>query len=590
VRVLFFVRYVFRRFPLLLIANTLLLVLAGMTDAVSLLTLAPIADLLINPDLQEASPVTLQVVTVMTSVGVPATLWSLLAAFLGLNLLKNGFQILATHFVLRIKYAVLRGLVVGTFEEFFNARWYFFSSGRQGNLLNTFTRETNVVGDAFAGMGRLFAGVVQVILYLLVPFYLSWQVTSVSLATALLLAGPFVLLGRVSYRLGQRNTSTANQVTSIIQESLGSAKVILGFANQHKSAEALSHAFEAHRRATLKSQTLGIAMPLVYQPLGLLVLIAALFVSQMIAFPLSELAVVIYALYRIVPVVGRLTGEKNLMDNSFPAYEQVMHLTQRAQGLRQPTGTRAFTGITDRIATEGLSFAHPDHEPALVDINVCIPQGEMIAFVGESGAGKSTLIDVIMGLQEPLAGQITIDGVPLSDFDIYSYRRRIGYVPQDSVLFNMTIKDNLLWANEAATEQEIKRACQQANADQFIEEFPKGYNTLVGDRGVRLSGGQAQRIALARAILRKPDLLILDEATSSLDTRAERLIQQAIENVARETTVVVIAHRLSTIINADYIYVLRDGRVVEEGTYSKLVRMDGYFNRMAQSQVLKSAQ
>lgn len=589
-RVLFFVRYVFRRFPLLLIANTLLLVLAGMTDAVSLLTLAPIADLLINPDLQEASPVTLQVVTVMTSVGVPATLWSLLAAFLGLNLLKNGFQILATHFVLRIKYAVLRGLVVGTFEEFFNARWYFFSSGRQGNLLNTFTRETNVVGDAFAGMGRLFAGVVQVILYLLVPFYLSWQVTSVSLATALLLAGPFVLLGRVSYRLGQRNTSTANQVTSIIQESLGSAKVILGFANQHKSAEALSHAFEAHRRATLKSQTLGIAMPLVYQPLGLLVLIAALFVSQMIAFPLSELAVVIYALYRIVPVVGRLTGEKNLMDNSFPAYEQVMHLTQRAQGLRQPTGTRAFTGITDRIATEGLSFAHPDHEPALVDINVCIPQGEMIAFVGESGAGKSTLIDVIMGLQEPLAGQITIDGVPLSDFDIYSYRRRIGYVPQDSVLFNMTIKDNLLWANEAATEQEIKRACQQANADQFIEEFPKGYNTLVGDRGVRLSGGQAQRIALARAILRKPDLLILDEATSSLDTRAERLIQQAIENVARETTVVVIAHRLSTIINADYIYVLRDGRVVEEGTYSKLVRMDGYFNRMAQSQVLKSAQ
>ena len=153
----------------------------------------------------------------------------------------------------------------------------------------------------------------------------------------------------------------------------------------------------------------------------------------------------------------------------------------------------------------------------------------------------------------------------------------------------MTIADNLLWANDTATEEEIKEACIQANAHEFIKEFPEGYNTLVGDRGVRLSGGQIQRVALARAILRKPDLLILDEATSSLDTHSERLIQQAVDNIARQTTVVVIAHRLSTIVNADSIYVFKDGQVIEKGGYSELVSMNGYFNDMTKLQALENA-
>ena len=218
-----------------------------------------------------------------------------------------------------------------------------------------------------------------------------------------------------------------------------------------------------------------------------------------------------------------------------------------------------------------------------------IAKGKMVAFVGESGAGKSTLIDVIMGFNEPEKGSITCDGTPLHDFDIGSYRARIGYVPQDSALFNGTIRENLLWAKPDASEADLRRACRQAHAEEFITSLPQGYETVTGDRGVRLSGGQIQRIALARAILRKPDLLILDEATSSLDTRSERLIQEAIETIAKDTTIVVIAHRLSTIVNADYVYVLKGGKVVEEGTYQELVRLDGQFNRMARLQVLESA-
>ena len=229
---------------------------------------------------------------------------------------------------------------------------------------------------------------------------------------------------------------------------------------------------------------------------------------------------------------------------------------------------------------EGVCFSYDSDRPVLTDINIEIKKGSMVAFVGRSGSGKSTLIDIIMGFNEPQRGTISIDGVPLHNFDINSYRKCIGYVPQESVLFNMSIRDNLLWAKEDATVDEIREACLIANAAEFIEQFPGGYDTLAGDRGVRLSGGQIQRIALARAVLRNPDILILDEATSSLDNESERLIQQSIEAIAKKMTVIVIAHRLSTIARADHIYVLQDGRIMEEGTYSHLIEKDGSFSQM----------
>jgi len=210
----------------------------------------------------------------------------------------------------------------------------------------------------------------------------------------------------------------------------------------------------------------------------------------------------------------------------------------------------------------------------------------MVAIVGESGAGKSTLIDVFMGFIEPLSGEIMVDGVSLNNYDILSYRRRIGYVPQESVLFNGSIIDNLRWAKKNASKDEITVACRLANADVFIDSFPDGYDTIIGDRGIRLSGGQAQRVSLARAIIRKPALLVLDEATSSLDSQSEHQIQKAIEKIAQETTILVVAHRLSTIKNSDHIYVLSGGRIVEEGVFTELNAKNSYFAKMIEAQLL----
>lgn len=587
-KALIFIYEIFKKFPFLLIANIALLIGMSLFAACSLLTISPVVDFLIHPDLEGISPLTDKAIGILGFFGLPATLTGWLFIFAVFVILSSAFQIFAKYAILKTTYAVMRDMMLGTFEDFFNARWHFFSSGKQGTLLNTFTRELTVVSNAFGAVGLFFASITQIVFFLAVPFYISWKATAISLGVALLFAMPFMLLDRLSYRLGTLNTATSNQIMSVINENFSLAKVVLGFGNQRKSSNNLANAFDAHRRVALKSRTLNVAIPILYRPFGVIMIVIALFAARWLTVPLSEIAVLLLALQRIAGSIGEMTMHKNSLENFAPSYEQIKTLRRRAKELRQKSGTVQFGGFSRGLLIEGLSFAYPGQEAVLTNINMHIPKGKMAALVGESGTGKSTFIDMIMGFNEPAGGRIMFDGIPLQDFDISSYRRRIGYVPQDSVLFNVSIRDNLLWAHESATDGEIRQACRQANADEFINQLPEGYNTLVGDRGIRLSGGQVQRIALARAILRKPELLILDEATSSLDTYSERLIQQAIENIAKETTIIIIAHRLSTIVNADYVYVLKEGRMVEAGTYSELIRMKGHFNRMVELQALEA--
>ncbi len=584
----FLIRDFFRKFSPLLVSNVLLLGLVSAIEATAILTLVPVVDLLIKPDLQGASFITRKAVILMGHLGLPVSLTGFIALFMVFNIMVSGLQILVKHLILRTKYCVLRDLMVGTFQDFLTAKWYFFTSSKHGTLYNTFINEMRVIGDAYLSMSLFFANLVQLILYLVIPFYISWQVALISITTALAFAFPFIFLGRINYRLGKLNTSTANQLSSVIQESFASVKVILGFGNQDESVKLLDKTYDTHRQATLKSQTLNIAIPLMYYPLGLLVVVISLFAARKFAVPLSETAALLYSLMRVMPLVGQVPTLKNSVDNFLPSYEQLVNLRESAKMMRQKTGAKQFSGFKNDLVIEDVSFGYPGHKPVLSDINIRIPKGKMIAVVGPSGGGKTTLIDLIMGFHEPLKGRIAIDGTPLFDFDIYSYRKKVGYVPQESILFDMSIRDNLRWANVDATDEEIISACRQANAEEFIKEFPKGYDTVVGERGVRLSGGQIQRIALARAMLRWPEILILDEATSSLDTHSERLIQQAIDSIAKETTVIIIAHRLSTVVNTDFIYVIKKGEIVEQGTYAELIGKDSYFNRMVKAQSLET--
>lgn len=583
---LIFSRYVFKNFTSLVLLNVLILIIAGLIDSAAILSLAPVVDILIDPSLNHMSSITHRIVGVVDKVHLTTSVGSLLAVFVLFNAVKGFFLIFSNCYVLKTKYALLRSLILGTFSDFFNARWFFFSTNKQGTLLNTFLRETSVVGDAFGAMASFFAQILQCIVFIVVPFCISWQVSLISISCAVLVALPFTLLGNVSYRLGQRNTATANDIGAVIQESLQSAKIILGFGNQNKAIALLSTAFDAHRNVTIKSQTLREAIRQMYIPLGILVLAITIVTGRRFALPTAEIVVILYSFFKIIPLMADITSQKNTLDNFFPSYEQVMRLRDQALTLQQKTGKTAFSHLQHGVSLASISFSYPGGSPVLTDVTARIPKGKMIAFVGHSGAGKSTLVDTVMGFNEPTAGHIFVDDVPLQEFDVISYRQRIGYVPQESILFNTTIRDNLLWAQELATDDDIMSACCLANAHEFIREFPSGYDTLVGDRGVRLSGGQIQRIALARAILRDPEILILDEATSSLDSHSERLIQQSIEAIAKKTTIIAIAHRLSTIRSADYIYVLDRGRVAEEGSYAELMLRNGLFYQMVRMQLL----
>jgi subfamily B ATP-binding cassette protein MsbA len=242
-------------------------------------------------------------------------------------------------------------------------------------------------------------------------------------------------------------------------------------------------------------------------------------------------------------------------------------------------GLETIGGFEDRIVLRDVGFRYED-EPVLEGVNLEIKKGEVVALVGPSGAGKSTLADLILRLYDPVSGVITIDGRDIRTLRQEAYRRLFGVVSQEALLFNATIRENIAYGREGLAEADIVRAARIANAHEFIMEFPQGYGTVVGDRGIRLSGGQRQRVAIARAIVGRPPILVLDEATSSLDTESERLVQQAIDRVIQGATSIVIAHRLSTILHADKIVVLGRGGIEAVGRHADLLAHNETYGRL----------
>tara|TARA_Y100001970_G_C14037574_1_gene751941 strand:- start:92 stop:1057 length:966 start_codon:yes stop_codon:yes gene_type:complete len=317
--------------------------------------------------------------------------------------------------------------------------------------------------------------------------------------------------------------------------------------------------------------------------------VITVYLGQINNIPFSAITIVFFSLFRIVPIIAQILQGKTNISTFIPAYDQIQDLKNEAKVLKRRDGTLNFASLNDSIRFKNVTFSYPQKEPVLIDLSLTIKKGDMTAFIGQSGSGKTTIVDLILGLYHPQNGCIKVDANELSEISINSFRQKIGYVPQEPELFNMSIKDNLMWSNHQAKESDIWNACKLANADKFINKLPDKLETILGDRGVRLSGGQRQRLSLARALIRNPDILILDEATSSLDTESEKLIQSSIDGLAGDITVIIIAHRISTIKNADMIYVLESGVVVEKGTYDSLTSLEnGVFTTIINNQDAKN--
>ncbi len=574
------------RYPKHFCLLLLLLILEGAAAAMSILAIVPMADFLFDPSLEKSSRITQVVVGAFATFGWPLTFWTLGILFISFNLLKGTLEVAIRYAIFRIKYAVVRGLFGDALRTFFRARWEFFSSSDHGSLLNTLNTELNTIGDTFGQLALLVAQIVQLSICLVVPLCLNATMTLAALGLALLFGSPFMLLHGVSYRLGKRNTETANVVMGILSEMLGAARLILSFGRQAQARERYLSAFDQHVHFTLRLQTIGVAVPNLFKPLAMLAAVVAMGFALQRQAHISELAAVMWSLLASLPILAALLHGNVNISNFLPSYEQLVALRKRAAEFEEVEGQRVFSRLERGVVLKDVDFTYSGRSQTLTRLNLSIRKGQLTALVGESGAGKSTVTDLVLGLQVPGRGQVLIDGVPLSDWRQNSFRERIGYVPQDPLLFHASIRDNLLWSFEGADEGDLWEVLRLANAGNFVEELPHGIDTVVGDRGVRLSGGQRQRIALARALLRKPELLLLDEATSALDSESERLIQQSIEQVAHDRTILVVAHRLSTVAKADQVYVMRQGRVVEEGPFSVLsVKPGGILNAMLAAQL-----
>ncbi|MDQ7822523.1 MAG: ABC transporter ATP-binding protein [Candidatus Eremiobacteraeota bacterium] len=584
-RVSLFILDIANKYPRQFILTVVLMALLNLAEMGAILSIAPVVDFITRPDLSGASAITLFLVKTLKSLKLPSGLCSVILLMICFAFLRALIYVMVYASVMKIKFALVRDLVCSTYEIFFNARWHFFASRKQGMLGNTIIKECFKVGDYFAHMAMVIVKIVQVLFYFIVALFLSWKLSLAVMVPGILLAIPFSYLGKITYRLGQTYIEMSNRTFEIIQENLAAAKIVIGFGGQRRGVENLEKAIHGYVAAEMKSQIMHAGTPIVFQPLAIGIILVAVALSQSVfRIVLSDLTVILYAFYLAIPQFGQIIGIKNVILNIIPSYDQINALRDAALKERQSTGKEAFTSFNDSIVLREVGFSYPGGMKVLDGINVTIPRGKMIAFVGKSGAGKSTLIDMLMRFYDADTGEILVDGRNILDFAVLSLRKRIGYVPQESILFNMTLRENLQWSSEAVNDADVEYACRMANVDEFLNGLPQGLDTVVGDRGVCISGGQRQRIALARAIIRRPELLILDEATSSLDSISEKLIQEAIEKIAHETTVVVVAHRLSTVVNADYIYVLDEGKIVEEGTFEDLCVGTGVFHELAKVQ------
>jgi ATP-binding cassette subfamily C protein len=562
-------------------------ILLGLTEGVGLFMLIPLMEIVgIGGHSDKGEGVAAFIGQVMGTFGVPLTLFSVLCVYVALIALQS--------FASRLSQVINAELVSGytcflqnrIYAVLAYADWLSFLRLRVADIAHVLAVEARRVGIVTQQLLQLVGLVVLSLVYVVVALTISVPMTMAALACGLVLV---LILRPFDQRAGHTGKAVQAHLKNQfheMSEHLAGMKIAKSYGMERRHIRHFTSVTEQIAQQQISFSRINSKTKMYYQ-IGSAVALSGFFYGAVTLTHIDAagMLLVVFLFARLLPRFSRIQLNLQQIHFNLPAFSAAEKMHRHLLEIREPgfSGPCPAVAFRREIRFDGVSFGYDPEsaQRALMDVRFSVPADRMTAIVGHSGSGKSTLADLLLGLLSPTEGSITIDGAPLAGDRLAGWRQMVGYVPQDTFLFNDTIRANLLWACPEASEEAMGEALGLASAEEFVATLPRGLDTVLGDRGVRLSGGERQRIALARALLRKPALLLLDEATSSLDAVNEKRIQDAIAGLHGKLTLVVIAHRLTTIREADAIVVLDEGRVVERGDWNTLAASDaGHFRSM----------
>ena len=530
--------------------------------------------------------------------GAVTALLLLCAIMIFFTALKTSCYFGSAAVMIPIRTGIVKDIRNRIYNKILNLPIGFFSQERKGDIIARMSGDVNEVETSItASIEMLIKDPILIVLYFGFLVFLSPEMMLVMLTFVPAFIWVMGVIGKQLKRQSLQAQTLWSDTMAQVEETLGGLRVIKAFNAEKKMSDRFEGVTDRMRRKINRVNTRQASAHPVSEFLGTVMIMAVLaFGGYLIIrgkglfggrfMDASQFIFFMIILYSVIEPIKELSRATYGIPKGLASMERINRILEAENPIREAPDAEGIKDFSDRISFEGVQFSYESGREVLKGVDLEIPRGKMVAIVGESGAGKSTLVDLIPRFYDATDGRITIDGKDIKSLKVKDLRSLMGNVNQDPILFNDTIFNNIAFGVENATEEEVIAAAKIANAHDFIMEKPEGYQTNIGDRGTKLSGGQRQRLSIARAILKNPPILILDEATASLDTESERIVQDALDRLMSTRTTIAIAHRLSTVKNADEIIVLHEGKVVERGRHEELIALDGYYKKLNDMQSL----
>ena len=512
--------------------------------------------------------------------------YTLIASFL----IKNIFLYIKNISLTYIQFNLIKKLRAQLYSHLQSLSLSFFDKRQTGELSSIVINDVSNMRVAFGtSFHKLFVEPINILVFISLLFIINLKLALLSIIIVPLTGAVVVVIGKSIRRRSRRTAEKIARIMGIMSENLNSIRIIKSFAMEAFETNRFKQEQERHYILDLRQAKLRLISSPVTEMIGAFIAVVLLWIGGHDVLVSNDMTSedfirFILILFSVLQPIRSLSKVGINLQNGFASADRVFNVLDTVPAIVSKPNAIKIKDVKDEITFNNVGFNYDGTDRILKDISFTMKKGTVTALVGASGAGKSTIADLIPRFYDVINGKIEIDGNDIRDLDINSLRKMMGIVSQETILFNDTIGSNIKYGLQSVTDDQLQKAAKNANAYDFISEQPNGFETVIGEKGVRLSGGQRQRIAIARAILKNPSILILDEATSSLDTESEYKVQKAVDNLMADRTVLVIAHRLSTVENADKIVVMEDGEIADFGSHQDLLKKDGVYTRLYKKQ------